>query len=157
MRIGLILDNIRSASNIGSLFRTCDSFAIDHLYLCGICATPPNREILKTALGATETVSWSYHENIDTLLLSLKNKDSSIIAIEQADNSVHLESIKIEHKEHVYLILGNEVEGVSNDALKVSDMIAEIPQFGSKKSLNVSVAGGIALWHFDQQRRLPTK
>jgi tRNA G18 (ribose-2'-O)-methylase SpoU len=145
--IQLIIDNIRSASNIGSIFRTADAFKIEKIYICGISATPPNKEILKTALGATESVSWEYHEDIHQLLGTLhKDKTNQIVAIEQSETSIPLNTFHPVAEKNIFLVLGNEVEGVDPVILQQVDTILEIPQFGLKKSLNVSVAAGIAIW-----------
>jgi 23S rRNA (guanosine2251-2'-O)-methyltransferase len=144
----LVLDNIRSALNVGSAFRTADSFALEAIYLCGITATPPHREILKTALGATETVTWTHFETIGEALADLKEKKYYIAAIEQTDKSVFLSDIQIDATQKYALVFGNEVEGVSDEALQGSDICIEIPQWGTKHSLNVSVCIGIVSWEF---------
>jgi 23S rRNA (guanosine2251-2'-O)-methyltransferase len=144
----LVLDNIRSALNVGSAFRTADSFALEGIYLCGITATPPHREILKTALGATETVAWTHFETIVEALADLKNKNYHIAAIEQADESVFLSDITIDKNKKYALVFGNEVEGVSDAAMQQADTCIEIPQWGTKHSLNVSVCIGIVSWEF---------
>ncbi len=151
MEIIVILDNIRSLHNVGSIFRTCDAFLIQKLYLCGITGTPPNREILKTAIGATETVDWQYVEKIDTILPILKTENYSIVAIEQTSNSIPLDEFEPASK--IVLILGNEVEGVSEIALQFCDFAVEIPQFGMKHSLNVTIAGGICLFEISKKMR----
>lgn len=147
MPIRIVIDNIRSASNIGSVFRTCDAFGIEKIYLCGISATPPNREILKTALGATESVAWEYHPDAMALVQQLK-KDPSVylVAIEQDPHSVPLKNLNVPENTTAVFILGNEVEGVASELLQQVHAIVEIPQFGIKKSLNVAVAAGIVLW-----------
>ena len=144
----VVLDDIRSALNVGSFFRTSDAFALKHLYLCGITAKPPHKEILKTAIGATSSVDWSYHESLDQILNDL-SEDHTICSIEQTDQSIRLDEFKStkEHwKNNLCLIFGNEVHGVSDLAISKSDYCIEIPQFGTKHSLNVSVCGGITIW-----------
>lgn len=142
----VILDNIRSMNNIGSLFRTADAFAVEKLYLCGITATPPNKEIHKTALGATESVEWEYREDVVVLVNELKEAGIGIYLIEQTDFSVMIDRYELEESEKIAIILGNEVFGVSDELLPLADGALEIPQFGTKHSLNVSVAGGIVIW-----------
>lgn len=145
--VAFIVDNVRSASNIGSIFRTADSLGINQILLCGICATPPNKEILKTALGATESVAWQYFENTLDAIAHLKSNQYTIVAIEQSLGSIMLDQFSLNNDTNYAFVLGNEVEGVSLDVLKVCDSIVEIPQLGIKKSLNVSVAAGIVAWH----------
>lgn len=146
--VSIILDNIRSLHNIGSVFRTADAFKIKHIYLCGITAKPPHREITKTALGATESVNWSHHESIETLINTLKLKHEKIIAVEQTQDSIPLNEYLFKKNESVCLIVGNEVEGVSQSAINLSDSTIEVPQFGTKHSLNVSNCTSILLWDF---------
>jgi 23S rRNA (guanosine2251-2'-O)-methyltransferase len=142
----VVLDNIRSAQNVGSLFRTCDSFNVEKIFLCGITSIPPNKEILKTALGSTESVVWEYFENTLNCIKMLKEADCIINSVEQAQNSISLLNYKPDYlKKNVY-IFGNEVEGVSQEVLDISNNCIEIPQFGTKHSLNVSVAAGIIIW-----------
>jgi tRNA G18 (ribose-2'-O)-methylase SpoU len=143
--VTIVLDNIRSAMNVGSIFRTSDAFLIEKIILCGITATPPNREINKTAIGATESVTWQYEQDINTTVDSLKSQDYEIIAIEQTSNSVSLLSWQIDPTKKYAIILGNEVEGVSDEVIEKVDTAIEIPQFGTKHSLNVSVCGGIVI------------
>ncbi len=142
----LILDDIRSLHNIGSVFRTADAFLIEKIYLCGFTATPPNKEIHKTALGATETVSWEYEKDILLLINKLKEDSYKILAIEQTENSIFLNDFTPQKEEKLALILGNEVHGVNQDAINLCNHVLEIPQWGSKHSLNVSVACGIVVW-----------
>jgi tRNA G18 (ribose-2'-O)-methylase SpoU len=142
----IITDNIRSAQNIGSIFRTCDALGYQKIYLCGISATPPNKEIAKTALGATETVSWEYIADVNELIIKLKEVGYVICSIEQTTDSVMLQDFKPNFEDNYAFVLGNEVDGVSNEIVLKSDICLEIPQFGSKKSFNVSVAAGIVLW-----------
>jgi len=144
----LVLDNIRSALNVGSAFRTADAFALERVYLCGITAQPPHREILKTAIGATESVDWSYAANTLEAIQQLKADDYQIIAIEQAEQSISLEEFPVNPKGKYALIFGNEVNGVSQEAMDIVDQCIEIPQYGTKHSLNVSVCLGIVVWAF---------
>ena len=141
----IVLDNVRSLNNIGSFFRTADAFAIEAIYLCGITARPPHRDIHKTALGATETVNWKYFDNIVEAIQTLKSKEYEIVCVEQTDESIELQNYH--PKEKTVLIFGNEVQGVSENAVNLADRAVEIPQEGTKHSLNVSVCGGIVLWH----------
>lgn len=144
--IVLVLDSIRSMSNVGSIFRTADAFGISAVYLCGHTGTPPHREINKTALGATETVEWKYFEDISEALELLKTNEFEIFAIEQAHPSIELQSFHPSSQQKLALVLGNEVTGVSESALEYCDGVVEIPQFGSKHSLNVAVSAGIVAW-----------
>ncbi len=150
----VVLDNIRSAANIGSVFRTCDAFLIDAIYLVGICATPPNRDIQKSALGATETVTWKYFETIKNCIADLREKKCEILTIEQSDNSVMLHEFQPEKEKKYALVFGNEVDGVSDFAIQYCDTCIEIPQFGMKHSLNISVSAGIVIWDFARKFRL---
>jgi 23S rRNA (guanosine2251-2'-O)-methyltransferase len=144
----VILNDIRSLNNIGSFFRTADAFNVEKIYLCGITANPPHRDIQKTALGATETVEWEYRQSITELIKELKSEGVSVCSIEQAEKTTLLQDI-IELKEEKFaLIFGNEVNGVDQDAIDLSDYIIEIPQFGTKHSLNVSVCAGVVMWEF---------
>ena len=142
----IITDNIRSAQNIGSIFRTCDALGYQKIYLCGISATPPNKEIAKTALGATETVSWEFIADVNELIIKLKEVGYFICSIEQTTDSIMLQDFKPNFEVNYAFVLGNEVDGVSTEIVLKSDICLEIPQFGSKKSFNVSVAAGIVLW-----------
>ena len=141
----VILDNIRSMNNVGSIFRTCDAFVVEKLYLCGITATPPNKDITKTALGATESVDWEYAENVEDLVINLKKNNIKVYLVEQTDRSVYLNEF-IFPKEKIAIVLGNEVFGVSDALLPLCDGAIEIPQQGTKHSLNVTIAAGIVLW-----------
>ena len=142
----IILDNIRSLNNIGSVFRTSDAFLIKKIYLCGITATPPHKDIQKTALGSTETVDWEYVENTLEVVEKLKAENVTICAIEQAENATMLDTF-IPKKQTTYaLVFGNEVKGVSQQVVSASDMVIEIPQFGTKHSLNISVSCGVVVW-----------
>ena len=147
----IILDNIRSLNNIGSIFRTCDAFNIDRIILSGICGTPPHREINKTALGSTDFVTWEYYKNIQTPIKKLINKGYEIISIEQTQTSIFLKDYIPKNK--VAFIFGNEVKGVSKESLKLSDLNVEIRQYGKKKSMNVTICTGIVLWDFYQKKR----
>ncbi len=144
----VVLDNIRSMSNVGAAFRTGDAFAIDKLFLCGITACPPHREINKTALGAQETVDWQHFEHTHDALTQLKTDGYLIIVLEQTDKSVSLADYTIEANKKYALVVGNEVFGISDESLPLADHAVEIPQYGTKHSLNVAVALGIALWTF---------
>ena len=144
--ISLILDDIRSLNNIGSIFRTADAFKIKHIYLCGITAKPPHRDITKTALGATESVNWSYHNSVLELINSLKLENEKIISIEQTEQSISLEKFNFDLEKNYTFIVGNEVEGVNQKAIDLSNYTIEIPQFGTKHSLNVSNCTSIILW-----------
>lgn len=144
--IVVVLDNIRSAHNVGSFFRTADAFKIEHIYLCGITAQPPHREITKTAIGATESVAWSYTKDIVDIVNDLKSRDYHIIGIEQTDSSIPLSEISTNENCMHALIFGNEVQGLSDALLPLLDQAVEIPQYGTKHSLNVSVCGGIVMW-----------
>ncbi|SFB13915.1 SpoU rRNA Methylase family protein [Flavobacterium swingsii] len=142
----IILDDIRSLHNIGSVFRTADAFLIEKIYLCGITATPPNKEIHKTALGATETVAWEHHENVLSVIEKLKKDDVAVFAIEQVENSIFLNDFEVEVNKKYALVFGNEVFGVNQEAIKLCDGTIEIPQLGTKHSLNISVSAGIVVW-----------
>ncbi len=148
----VVLDNIRSAMNVGSVFRTADAMAISKIYLCGITATPPNREITKTAIGATDSVTWEYFEESKLAIESLRKDEYEIVAIEQTDSSVELMDYE-NKKEKIAIILGNEVNGVDSDLLPHIDGAIEIDQYGTKHSLNVSVCGGIVIHHLANQLR----
>ena len=144
----IILDNIRSLNNIGSFFRTADAFNIEKIYLCGITAIPPHRDIQKTALGATETIEWEHVESTIELVQKLKEKNISIASIEQAETTTLLQNIPSLNYNKIALVFGNEVDGVDQKVIDNSDYIIEIPQFGTKHSLNVSVCAGVVLWEF---------
>lgn len=146
--ITIILDEIRSLTNVGSFFRTSDAFNVDKIYLCGITATPPHREIQKTALGATETIEWEHRETTMEVVEELKAKGIKICSIEQTEETTLLQDVKNLPDEHYALVFGNEVNGVNQDVIDASDHIIEIPQFGTKHSLNVSVCAGIVMWEF---------
>lgn len=142
----IILDNIRSLNNIGSVFRTSDAFLIEKIYLCGITATPPHKDIHKTALGSTDTVDWEYVKNTIDLVEKLKSDNIKICSIEQAENATMLNDFNVETNLKYALVFGNEVKGVSQDVVSASDRIIEIPQFGTKHSLNISVSCGVVIW-----------
>ena len=142
----IILDNVRSLNNIGSVFRTADAFLIEKIYLCGITATPPNKEIHKTALGATESVNWEYAQSTLDIVKHLQAKNVCVISIEQTENAVMLNDFKPEIEKKYAIIFGNEVKGVEQEVVSASDNVIEIPQYGTKHSLNVSVSTGIVIW-----------
>ncbi len=144
--VEIVLDNIRSLNNVGSFFRTADALGIGKIYLCGITPHPPHREITKSALGAELSVDWETHQNTAELIRMLKNSGSEILSVEQAEGSISLHEFVPESGKKYILVFGNEVEGVSDEVISESDHCLEIPQFGTKHSLNVSVSGGIAMW-----------
>lgn len=144
----VVLDNVRSMHNVGAVFRTADAFIIEKIVLCGITPVPPHREIHKAALGATESVDWIFEKEISTALQNLKKEDVGIIGIEQTTNSQNIDDFSIQKNKKYALVLGNEVEGLSDEAFKSYDAFLEIPQLGTKHSLNVSVCAGIAMWEF---------
>lgn len=147
----IVLDDIRSLHNIGSVFRTADAFLIEKIYLCGITATPPNKEIHKTALGATETVTWEHKSNVLEVIQSLKEQKVEVYAIEQVENSIFLNNFKVENNKKYALVFGNEVFGVNQEAIKLCHGTIEIPQLGTKHSLNISVSTGIVIWDLFKQ------
>ena len=149
--IVIILDNVRSAHNVGSVFRTSDAFLIEKIMLCGICPVPPKNEIRKTALGATESVDWQYFNDSTDCIKGLKEKGYTIISIEQADNAIDLNNYSIEKSRKIALVFGNEVNGVSDKIINLSDSVIEIPQHGTKHSFNVSVSVGIVLWDLSRK------
>jgi 23S rRNA (guanosine2251-2'-O)-methyltransferase len=149
--ISIILDDIRSLNNIGSFFRTADAFNITKVYLCGITAQPPHRDIHKTALGATNTIRWEYHSDIVELVLALKKEGKTVCSIEQTEKTLMLNHIDSLQLDHVVLVFGNEVNGVNQNVVDLSDEVIEIPQFGTKHSLNVAVCAGIVLWEFTKK------
>jgi tRNA G18 (ribose-2'-O)-methylase SpoU len=151
----LVLDDIRSLHNIGSVFRTADAFLIEKIYLCGITATPPNKEIHKTALGATETVSWEHKENVLDVITNLKKENIVTLAIEQVESAVFLQDFKVKKYTKYALVFGNEVHGVAQDAVALCDGSIEIPQLGTKHSLNISVSAGIVVWDLFAKMQLP--
>lgn len=145
-RIIVILDNVRSLNNIGSIFRTSDAFLIEKIYLCGITATPPHKDIHKTALGATDTVDWEYVENCTEVVAKLQDKGIQVVAVEQAENAVFLNDFQPNNNTTYAFIFGNEVRGVSQKVVNQCDMVLEIPQYGTKHSLNIAVSTGVVLW-----------
>ncbi|MBS7230133.1 RNA methyltransferase [Flavobacterium psychroterrae] len=153
----LVLDDIRSLHNIGSVFRTADAFLIEKIILCGITATPPNKEIHKTALGATETVAWEHHENVLEVIENLKNDNVLTLAIEQVESAVFLQDFKVEKNQKYALVFGNEVYGVAQEAVAICDGCIEIPQLGTKHSLNIAVSAGIVVWDLFQKLNWPAK
>ncbi|MDR0294982.1 MAG: RNA methyltransferase [Prevotellaceae bacterium] len=149
----LVLDNIRSRHNIGAAFRTADAFCIAKIYLCGICAIPPSAEIHKVALGAEDTVDWHYEQDVVTVVRALKQEGYTIVAVEQAENSTQLHEFKPERNKKYALIFGNEVKGVQQEVVDICDLVLEIPQWGTKHSLNVSVSIGVILWDIMEKLR----
>jgi 23S rRNA (guanosine2251-2'-O)-methyltransferase len=147
----VILDDIRSLHNIGSVFRTSDAFLIEKIFLCGITAIPPNKEIHKTALGATETVAWEYAKDVLEVIYQLKQENIKVYSVEQTENAIMLDDFQPEINSKYALIFGNEVKGVSQEAINLSDSVIEIPQLGSKHSLNISVSAGIVIWDLFQK------
>ena len=145
--IEIILDNIRSAHNVGSVFRSADSFKADKVWLCGICATPPSAEIHKSALGAEFSVEWGYEKDTLSLVKRLKEEGYTVLSVEQTVNSIMLDKFKPETGRKYALVFGNEVDGVQHEVVDASDGVLEIPQYGTKHSLNISVSAGIVLWH----------
>ncbi len=150
----VVLDNVRSLNNIGSVFRTSDAFLVEAIYLCGITATPPHREIQKTALGATESVTWKYFDSTLLAVEELQQTGYKVYSIEQAEKSMSLESIELSLSKKYALVFGNEVKGVEQAIVDASDACIEIPQFGTKHSFNISVSTGIVLWEFYKKLRM---
>ena len=148
----VVLDNIRSMHNVGSVFRTADAFLLQAIYLCGFTPRPPHRDINKTALGATETVEWKYFSDTTEAVTELKNAGYSLYAIEQVENSIPLNRFSLPQSDKTAVIFGNEVSGVNSEILKICDGSIEIPQLGMKHSLNISVAAGIVLWELVRSR-----
>jgi tRNA G18 (ribose-2'-O)-methylase SpoU len=147
----IVLDDIRSLHNIGSVFRTADAFLVEKIYLCGITATPPNKEIHKTALGATETVEWEHHSDVLSVIEKLQREDVSVFAVEQVENSIFLQDFQTKKGKKYALVFGNEVFGVNQNAVAICDGCIEIPQLGTKHSLNISVSAGIVVWDLFQK------
>lgn len=150
----IVLDSVRSMHNVGSIFRTGDGFAVEHVCLCGITGQPPHREIEKTALGATQSVNWSYHADAVEAIDELRKLGYTIVAVEQAENSVMLNEFKPKTGQKYALIFGNEVNGVSDQVMAKIDTCLEIPQFGTKHSFNIVVSAGIVLWDFFAKMKL---
>ena len=144
----IILDNVRSMNNIGSVFRTADSFLIKKIFLCGISAEPPHKDIQKTALGSTDSVDWEYFKSTYELVKILINKGIKVVAVEQAEGSISLENFKPEKNELYAFVFGNEIKGVSQEVVDLIDETIEIPQFGTKHSLNISISAGVLIWDF---------
>lgn len=142
----VVLDSVRSLNNVGSAFRTSDALNVEKLYLCGITGTPPHRDINKTAIGAQDVVSWEHRQDILSLLADLKNAGYTIASVEQVEGSTSLENISFTPDDKIALVFGNEVKGVNQEVIDSSDLCVEIPQFGTKHSLNISVSMGIVLW-----------
>ncbi len=147
----LVLDNVRSALNVGSAFRTADAFALEKVYLCGITAQPPHREILKTAIGATDSMDWSYAKQTVDVVAALKAEGYVILAVEQAEESVMLPEFTIVSDTKYALVFGNEVNGVGEAVMEMVDYCLEVPQFGTKHSLNISVCIGVVVWDLFKQ------
>jgi tRNA G18 (ribose-2'-O)-methylase SpoU len=147
----VVLDNIRSLNNIGSVFRTSDAFLIEKIILCGITATPPHKDIHKTALGATDSVNWEYNKDTSDAINKLKNEGYIIASIEQTEKAVMLHDFKVEKNKKYVVVFGNEVKGVQQEVVDISDTAIEIPQYGTKHSLNISVSAGVVLWEFFKQ------
>ncbi len=149
--IAVVLDNVRSALNVGSIFRTSDAFRVEKIVICGISATPPSAEIRKTAIGAEQSVDWVYYKDNVEAVCQLKRDGYKILAIEQARESVMIDKMDLSGYEKVALVFGNEVKGVDDRLMELCDLCIEIPQFGTKHSLNVSVSAGIAIWEVFRQ------
>ena len=150
----VVLDNVRSQNNIGSVFRTADAFRVEHIALCGICSTPPHREIHKTALGAEESVEWSYHEDTVECVRALKERGYKVYAVEIAHNSIRVDDLKAVALDKVAIVFGTEIEGVQEEVMELCDGALEIPQEGTKHSLNVSCAAAIVMWEMYKQLRV---
>jgi len=148
----VVLDNIRSHNNVGSVFRTADAFLTPKIFLCGITARPPHRDIQKTALGATESVEWVYYGSTADAIAELKSMGVRILAVEQAEGAVALQDVKIEKGQQYALVFGHEVNGVDQKIVDMCDMCIEIPQFGTKHSFNIAVSAGIVLWELNRPR-----
>ncbi len=144
--IVLVLDNVRSLNNVGSAFRTADSFLLESLCLCGVTGSPPNAEIEKTALGATESVTWKYFKTTLDAIIDLKEKGYKVYAVEQVEKSIYLQNLEVKKGEKIALVFGNEVYGVEQEVINVCDGCIEIPQLGTKHSLNISVSIGVVVW-----------
>jgi tRNA G18 (ribose-2'-O)-methylase SpoU len=142
----MVLDNVRSLHNVGSVFRTADAFRVEHIYLCGITATPPHAEIHKTALGAENSVEWTFFEDTLQAVQLLQEQGYTVFAVEQAENSISLPNLQLDPNQRYALVLGNEVKGVAQQVVDACQGCIEIPQFGTKHSLNVSVAAGLVMW-----------
>lgn len=154
LKLCLVVDNVRSLNNIGSLFRTADAFLVECIYLCGISSTPPSIEIHKTALGAEDSVEWKYFRDTVEAVSELKESGYKICALEQVKGSTELQNFQVDPTGSYAVVIGNEVEGVGQEVVDKSDVCLEIPQFGTKHSLNVSVSAALALWHFFKGMKL---
>jgi 23S rRNA (guanosine2251-2'-O)-methyltransferase len=154
MPVVIVLDDVRSAYNVGSIFRTADAFRISGIYICGISARPPHKDISKTALGATESVEWKYFQDVHEAVNSLKDEGYKVYAIEQVDESISLEQFQTEKEAKIALIFGHEVFGVKEDVLPLVDGCLEIPQFGTKHSFNVAISAGIVLWELAKKLKI---
>jgi len=150
----IVLDNIRSHSNVGSVFRTADAFLTEKILLCGITATPPHRDIQKTALGATESVGWEYYPSTVDAIAELREKGYQIIGVEQVEGSVRLQDFSVEKKKKYALVFGHEINGVGQEIINMCDYCIEIPQFGTKHSFNIAVSAGIVLWELNRKLKL---
>jgi 23S rRNA (guanosine2251-2'-O)-methyltransferase len=154
MPVIIVLDDVRSAYNVGSIFRTADAFRVTGIYICGISARPPHKDISKTALGATESVDWKYFQDVQDAVLLLKEEYYKVFAIEQVDESISLEQFKPEKEWKIALIFGHEVFGVNEQLLPHVDGCVEIPQFGTKHSFNIAISAGIVLWELSQKLKI---
>lgn len=152
--VTLVLDNVRSLNNIGSVFRTADAFRVERICLCGITGTPPHKDIRKTALGATESVEWTYYEHTSEVVQELRNGSWQVFAIEQVDNSIPLDEFDPSGIEKIALVFGNEVKGVGEEVIRTADGCIEIPQFGTKHSFNIVISAGIVLWDLYQKMKV---
>ena len=152
-RVTIVLDNVRSGHNVGSVFRTCDAFAFEHIVLCGITPVPPHKEINKTAIGANLSVSWSYESEVLDAITQLKKNGYLVYGIEQTTNSVTLRNIEFPRDESIAIVFGNEVNGLSESILSLLDQVIEIDQYGTKHSLNISVCAGIVMWEVNKSIR----
>ena len=147
----IVLDNVRSQSNVGSIFRTADAFLTEAIYLCGITARPPHREIQKTALGATESVAWKYFPETSGAVAELKGKGYKLIAIEQTEGSIALQNLRLDKDQKYAFVFGHEVNGVDQEIVNSCDLCVEIPQFGTKHSFNIAISVGIVLWEVNKK------
>jgi tRNA G18 (ribose-2'-O)-methylase SpoU len=147
----IVLDNVRSQSNVGSIFRTADAFLTEAIYLCGITSCPPHREIQKTALGATESVAWKYFKTTSEAIMELKDNGYIIVAVEQVAGSIELQNLDIADNKKYALIFGHEVNGVDQEIVNMCDLCVEIPQFGTKHSFNIAISAGIVLWEVNKK------
>lgn len=147
----VVLDNVRSLHNVGSVFRTSDAYRVERIFLCGVTATPPSAEIHKTALGAEDSVAWQYFEDTKEAVQLLHREGYTVLSIEQVEGSIALQTLQLEKEKKYAIILGNEVKGVQQEVVNMSDGCIELPQYGTKHSLNVSVTAGIVIWEFARQ------